>query len=42
MGRHCSHWALSIQEKNPEISVGAKVEFPIDKNLFPVRRGARR
>ena len=28
------HWALSISEKNPEISVGAKVEFPIGKKLF--------
>ena len=26
--------ALSIYEKNPEISVGAKVEFPIGKKLF--------
>ena len=26
--------ALSIQEENPEISVGAKVEFPISKKLF--------
>ena len=26
--------ALSIQEKNLEISVGAKVEFPIGKKLF--------
>ena len=27
-------WALSIQEKKPEISVVAKVEFPIGKKLF--------
>ena len=27
-------WALSIYEKNPEISVVAKVEFPIGKKLF--------
>ena len=27
-------WALSIYEKNPEISVIAKVEFPIGKKLF--------
>ena len=27
-------WALSIKEKNPEISVGAKVEFPIVKKLL--------
>ena len=27
-------WALSICEKNPEISVVAKVEFPIGKKLF--------
>ena len=26
--------ALSIYEKNPEISVVAKVEFPIGKKLF--------
>ena len=26
--------ALSIQGKKPEISVGAKVEFPIGKKLF--------
>ena len=26
-------WALSIYEKNPEISVVAKVEFPIGKKL---------
>ena len=26
--------ALSIKEKHPEISVGAKVEFPIGKKLF--------
>ena len=30
------HWALSIQKKNPEISVVAKVEFPIGKKLFHV------
>ena len=29
-----SHGALSIYEKNPEISVVAKVEFPIGKKLF--------
>ena len=28
------HRALSIYEKNPEISVVAKVEFPIGKKLF--------
>ena len=28
------HWALSILEKNPEISVGAKVEFPTGKKLL--------
>ena len=28
--------ALSIQEKKPEISVVAKVEFPIGKKLFHV------
>ena len=27
-------WALSIYEKNPEISVVAKVEFPVGKKLF--------
>ena len=27
-------WALSIYEKKPEISVVAKVEFPIGKKLF--------
>ena len=27
-------WALSIYKKNPEISVVAKVEFPIGKKLF--------
>ena len=27
-------WALSIYEKNSEISVVAKVEFPIGKKLF--------
>ena len=27
-------WALSIYEKNREISVVAKVEFPIGKKLF--------
>ena len=27
-------WALSIYEKNPEISVVAIVEFPIGKKLF--------
>ena len=27
-------WALSIYEKRPEISVVAKVEFPIGKKLF--------
>ena len=27
-------WALSIYEKNPEISGVAKVEFPIGKKLF--------
>ena len=27
-------WALSIYEKKTEISVGAKVEFPIGKKLF--------
>ena len=27
-------WALSIQEKNPEILVVAKVEFPTGKKLF--------
>ena len=32
--RNAKHWALSIQEKNPEISVGAKVEFLIGKTLF--------
>ena len=36
-----------FRQKTPEISVGAKVEFPIGKKLFhlvvtPVRRGARR
>ena len=29
-----ARWALSIYEKNPEISVVAKVEFPIGKKLF--------
>ena len=29
-----SQRALSIYEKNPEISVVAKVEFPIGKKLF--------
>ena len=33
-------WALSIYEKKkPEISVGAKVEFPIGKKLFHLVRG---
>ena len=32
--KHYLHWALSIYEKNPEISVVAKVEFPIGKKLF--------
>ena len=30
----CQFWALSIEEKNPEISVGAKVEISIGKKLF--------
>ena len=28
------YWALSIYEKNSQISVVAKVEFPIGKKLF--------
>ena len=33
--RYCGwFWGLSIYEKNPEISVVAKVEFPIGKKLF--------
>ena len=31
---HNSYWALSIYEKNPEILVVAKVEFPIGKKFF--------
>ena len=30
----CKHRVLSIYEKTPEISVVAKVEFPIGKKLF--------
>ena len=32
--RRRTHWALSIYEKKPEISVAAKVEFPIGKKLL--------
>ena len=32
--RFMLYWALSIYEKNLEISVVAKVEFPIGKKLF--------
>ena len=39
----CASWqgALSIYVKNPEISVGTKMDFPTGKKLFPERRRAR-
>ena len=39
----CASWqgALSIYLKNPEISVGTKMDFLTGKKLFPERRRAR-